>query len=151
MATNPSVSEASIVTPDRVRFVVQAALRAAQADGWTDPQLEQLSGVCARTIKSYRVEGKEPSLSNALSLAVVIGPKALNPVLALIGYVAQPLDEADSFNAHRAIATGLEHFSTIAAAAADGRIDHLEAPKCREAADMIIATVMPLSSAADAA
>jgi hypothetical protein len=151
VASNASVPESSIVSPDRVRSVVQGVLRAAKAEGWTDPQLAELSGVCGRTIKSYRVDGKEPSLSNALSLAVVIGPKALNPVLALIGYVAQPLDEADGFDAHRAVATGLQHFSTIATAAADGRIDHLEAPMCREAADMIIATVMPLSSAADAA
>lgn len=150
MASNPSVPDTSLVSPDRVRSVVQATLRAAQAEGWSDPQLEQLSGVPARTIKSYRVEGKEPSLSNALSLAVVIGPKALNPLLALIGYVGRPLDEAGGFNPNLAVASSLQHFSTIALCAADGRIDHQEAPRCREAADMIIQTIMPLSSAAEA-
>src|ERR1700741_2671349 len=93
-----SASDAAIVSPDRVRNVLQAVLRAAQADGWTDPQLERLSGVSGRAIKSYRVEGKEPSLSNALSLAVVLGPRAMNSILAIIGYSATPLDEADEIN-----------------------------------------------------
>ena len=70
MATNPSASDVSIVSPDRVRLIVQAILRAAQADNWADAQLAELSGVSARAIKSYRVEGKEPSLSNALPLTV---------------------------------------------------------------------------------
>lgn len=150
MASNPSVPNVSICGHDSVCGRVQGVLRAAQASGWTDAALEAASGVCARTIKSYRVEGKEPSLSNALSLACVIGPKALNPMLALIGYVARPLDEADALCVHSIVASGLQHFSTIASAAADGRIDHLEAPLCREAADQIILTVTPLSSAGDA-
>lgn len=150
MATSPSVPEVSLVSRDSVRIAVQAALRAAQVEGWTDGKLEQLSGVPARTIQSYRIDGKEPSLSNALSLAVVLGPRALNALLALIGYVARPLDEADELNVNALVATGLTHFSTIATAAADGRIDHIEAPICREAADNIIATVMPLSSAGQA-
>lgn len=151
MAEQSSVPDSGLVSPDRVRLTVQALLRAAQAEGWTDPQLDQLSGVPARTIKSYRVDGKEPSLSNALSLAVVLGPRALNALLAIIGYVARPLDEADEPNVALLVATGLTHFSTIATAAADGRIDHLEEPRCREAADQLIATVMPLSSAGAAA
>lgn len=151
MSGNPSVPDTELVSPDRVRITVQAVLRAAQAEGWTDPQLDQLSGVPARTIKSYRRDGKEPSLSNALSLAVVLGPRALNALLALIGYVARPLDEADDLNVGALIATGLSHFSTIATCAADGQIDHIEAPRCRVAADELIATVMPLSSAGAAA
>ena len=105
----------------------------------------------ARAIKSYRIEGKEPPLSVALSLAVVLGEGAINSIMSLIGYVARPLDEPGDLCVNSLVATGLQHFSTIATAAADGRIDHTEAPLCREAADMIIATVMPLSSAAGAA
>lgn len=150
MSDHSSATDGSLVSPDSVRNRLQGVLRAAQLDKWTDPELERLSGVSARAIKSYRVEGKEPSLSNALSLAVVLGPKALNSMLALIGYVARPLDEADPLNVHTIVASGLQHFSTIATAAADGRIDHIERPLCREAADQIIATVMPLSSAGEA-
>jgi hypothetical protein len=142
-----AADDAGIVSPDRVRSRVQSLLRAAQAQGWTDDTLEAATGVKSRRIKSYRVEGKEPSLSAALSIAVVLGPQALNPLLALIGYVARPLDEADEITPARIVADGLVHFQVIAAAAADGRIDHTEAPACQRAADQLIATVLPLASA----
>jgi len=151
MPDTSSASDASIVSHDRVCQLVQGILRAATAKGWTDAQLSELSGVPARTIKSYRVEGKEPSLSNALSLALIIGPQAINTMLAAIGYVARPLDEADSLCPAKVVADGLAAFSVIANAAADGRIDHVEAVACREAADTIIATVLPLATAGGAA
>lgn len=145
-----SADKAPLVSPDRVRMVVQAILRAAQASGLTDSQIEEMSGVPARAVKSYRVEGREPSLSAALSLGCVLGGGALNSILAIIGYHARPLDEADEINPSMIIATMLPHVSTIANAAVDGRIDHIERPLCREAADHIIATVLPLSSAGEA-
>lgn len=150
MPDHTSASSTGIVGQDRVRQIVQGILRGAQAI-WTDDSLAAASGVPARTIKSYRVEGKEPSLSNALSLALVIGPTALNSMLAVIGYVARPLEDADAISPTKVVADGLAAFSVIATAAADGRIDHIEAVACREAADQIIATVLPLSSAGGAA
>lgn len=151
MSDNSAASNAGLVSPDRVRMVLQALLRGAQVDGWTDETLMQASGVHKRTIKSYRVDGKEPSLSNALSLAVVMGERAVNLILSVIGYGgAKPLDEADALHLPSLVANGLINFSTIAHAAADGQIDHLERPRCREAADQLIALVMPLSSAAQA-
>lgn len=150
MSDHSSVDRVPIVGPDRVRTMVCAMLRTA-ALHYTDAQLEELSGVPARAIKSYRVEGREPSLHAALSLAVVIGKPAVNSILSLIGYTASPLDEADEADPRQVVADGLRHFTVIASAAADGRIDHLEAPLCRDAADRIIETVFPLSSAAGAA
>lgn len=151
MIVNASVSDGGLVSPDRVRAVVQGLLRAAQARGWTDEALSDASGVKARTIKSYRVEGKEPSLSAALSLAVVLGPHALNPVLALIGYVARPLDEADELQPMAIAAASMGHLAVIARCAADNRIDHTEEPETTAAADALIATILPLSSAGKAA
>lgn len=148
---NQSADVSAIVSPDRVREVVQAILRGAQAKGYTDEQLEGLSGVKARCIKSYRVENREPSLSHALSIGVALGLPALNNMLAIIGYAVRPLDEADELQANVIVARGMQHLSVIADAAADGRIDHLERPTCQEAADMLIATVLPLSSAGQAA
>lgn len=146
-----SAVSAGIVSPDRVRTVLQGLLRGAQLEGWTDAALEQASGVPARTIKSYRIEGKEPSLSNAMSLGVVLGERAINTLLAVIGYGgAKPLDEPDGIELPTLIATVLSNSATIASAAADGRIDHQERPSCREAADQIIAAVMPLSTAGEA-
>jgi hypothetical protein len=125
-------------------------LRAANVT-YSDAQLETLSGIPARAIKSYRVEGREPSLHAALSLAVVIGSPAVNAILALIGYSAHPLDEAGDCDPRQIVADGLRHFTVIAEAAADGRIDHTERPACQQAADKLIEAVMPLSSVGDAA
>lgn len=151
MSQNNSASEQSLVGHDRVCTLVQGILRSALLKGWSDAQLHEQSGVSARAIKSYRVEGKEPSLSNALSLAVVLGPSAINTILSTIGYVARPLDEAEAACPHKMVADGLAAFSVIASAAADGRIDHIEAPMCKDAADRVIAAVLPLSSAGGAA
>lgn len=150
MPNNNTASNPPVVGHDRVCAVVQGILRGAQGV-WTDESLAQACGVPARTIKSYRVEGKEPSLSNALSLAVVLGGSALNSLLATIGYSARPLDEADEISPAQVVATGLQQFSIIASAAADGRFDHIERPSVQEAADQIIATVLPLSSVGAAA
>lgn len=151
--THSSISgdDAAIVSPDRVRLAVQGVLRAAQAQGWTDDALSSASGVKASTIKGYRVEGKEPSLSKALSLAVVIGGGAINPLLALIGYVAKPLDEAHAISPMQMTAKAMASLSIIATAASDGQIDHIERPMCRQAADELIATILPISSHGDAA
>lgn len=145
MRENLSVDKAPVVGPDRVRPVIEAMLRTA-ALNHTDQQLEQLSGIPARTIKSYRVEGREPSLHAALSLAVVLGKPAINAILSVVGYTATSLDEGEA-DPRQIVADGLRHFTVIAGAAADGRIDHVEAPLCREAADRLIETVLPLSSA----
>ena len=150
MSDTCSADKTHLVSPDRVRTTVCALLRVANQN-FTDQQLEEMSGVSARAIKSYRVEGREPSLSAALSLAVVLGKPAINQILALIGYSAAPLEEADALDPHQLVADGLRQFSIIAEAAADGRIDHIERPRCRDAADQIIATVLPLSSAGEAA
>lgn len=151
MSEQPSVSDAALAGRQRVRIVVQGLLRGAQVAGWTDESLHGATGVPARTIKSYRVEGKEPCLTNALSIACVLGKDAINAVLAIIGYGgATPLDEADDLKPAEMIATGLRNIAVIATAAADGRIDHIEEPICTNAADELIATFLPLSSSAKA-
>lgn len=118
-------------------------------------ELSEQSGVSLAMLDAIRKTGggrRKPTLAVALSLCVVMGAKRVNGLLYHIGYGgAKPLDEADGLNPHLIVASLLPHVSTIANAAADGRIDHLEQPVCREAADQIIATVMPLSSAGDAA
>jgi hypothetical protein len=96
-------------------------------------------------------EVREPSLSTALSIATVLGTEAVNAILANIGYAARPLDEAEDACPMVMTAAAMQHLSVIATAAADGRIDHVERPAVREAADMLIATVLPVSSHGDAA
>lgn len=151
MSVNASVDKVALCSHDRVCSVMSSILRGAKLRGFTDEQLEELSGVSARSIKSYRVEAREPSLSAALSIGCALGSWALNAILAEIGYCARPLDEADELHAGEVVAKGMAHLSVIANAAADGRIDHLEQGDCQKAADEIIATVLPLSSAGKAA
>lgn len=148
---NNSGDDTEIVSPDRVRLTIQGILRAAQASGWTDESLAAASGVKASTIKGYRVEGKEPSLSKALSLMVVIGGNAINPLLALIGYAAKPLEDANAVSPMQMTARAMQSLSVIATAASDGVIDHIERPSCRRAADELIATILPISSHGEAA
>jgi predicted transcriptional regulator len=144
-----AVSDLHSVVHDRVLTLFSGMLRSAQLRGWTDDTLAEQSGVAARTIKSYRVEGKEPSLSNALAIAAVLGPTAINSVLATVGYGrATSLDDEPEANVAGLIAQVLPHVSTLAAAVADGRIDHAERPGVQAAADAIIAAMAPLSSAA---
>ena len=84
-----SAPTGAIVSPDCVRETIQKILRAAQVR-FTDEELSEASGVDARAIKSYRVEGREPSLSRALSLLCVLGGGDLNRILNLVGYSARP-------------------------------------------------------------
>jgi hypothetical protein len=140
----------ALVSPDCVRETIQKVLRAAQIR-FTDEELARESGVDARAIKSYRVEGREPSLSRALSLLCVLGGGDLNRILNTIGYVARPLDESDELPCGEVVACILTHGSTIARAAADGRIDHTEASDCRAAADRLLEAIVPMSSAGAAA
>ena len=142
------MSDCAHPSRDSVAEIVQMLLRGAQARGIHDDMLAEASGVPARTIKSYRTEGKDPSLTNALSLLAALGPQAVNTVLSVIHYGgAKPLGDSDEIDPRQVIADLLPHVSTIAQAAADGRIDHTEQPACEEAANHIIATILPMSSA----
>lgn len=147
MSEQTSLDEFGLAGHDRVCNAVQDMLRTAQALGYDDARLESLSRVKARTIKSYRVEGKQPSLGAALSIAAVLGEWAVNRLLAVIAYQGQPLEAADALKPNAIVADVAKDLSVLAIAAADGRFDHTEMPSVTDAADHIIATVLPLSRA----
>jgi transcriptional regulator with XRE-family HTH domain len=151
MTDTKSVQDAPIVSHDRVVDAVRAQLHAAIVvqRRFTVQQLHEHSGVAKTTIESYmRNDGaKEPSLSRALSLAAVLGPCAVQSIVGLIGYSATPNEDPDALQPMQIVADALGHLGVIGQAAADGRIDHTEQPRTTEAADMLIATVLPLSSA----
>lgn len=146
MSDQTAVSDMLGFIRNRVRATIQGFLLQAQRTGWTDADLERASGVPSRTIKSYRVDGKEPCLTNGLALAKALGPEAVNALLSVIEYAgASPADDGE-INARQIVADLLPQISVLAAAAADGRFDHTEFPSCQRAADSIIATVAPLAS-----
>lgn len=149
MIDDTAVSDELAGVRNRVRVTVQSLLLQAQRMGWQDLDLSRATGVPARTIKSYRVEGKEPCLTNGLAIAKALGPEAVNALLSVISYSgASPADD-DAVDPRKLVADLLPHISILATAAADGRIDHTELPGCQRAADSIIATVAPLASGRD--
>jgi len=149
---NNSADDDGVVAHDRVTALVRGLLSAAVAPGspWTYESLGAACRLNPRRLKSYVHEGKEPPLSAALSIGLVLGKPAVNAVLSLIGYGgAAPLDEADEVSPSQIVADGLADFTIIANAAADGRFDHTERPRVRDAADHLIATLVPISSHGD--
>jgi hypothetical protein len=144
-----SADDDGLVAPDRVKTLVRGLLSAAVAPGgsWTYESLGAATKLKARRLKSYVHEDKEPPLSAALSIGLVLGKPAVNAVLTLIGYGgAAPLDEPAENRPMQMVANCMQHFATIAGAAADDRIDHTEKPMTTPAADAIIAEMIPYSS-----
>jgi len=153
-----SAEEGGIVSRNRVIETLRPILRTAVVieRRFTAEQLAELSGVKTRAIRSYMAqdegEAREPSLSSALSLAVVLGPAAVNSILSIIGYGgAKALDDADEPQPMQDVAKVMGSFNTFVQAAADGRIDHTERAPVKQASDVIIATLLPYSSHGEAA
>ena len=149
MVDQSSVSDEDLGGDDRVAEALAGVLRRAQREGLADEQLERLSGVKATRIKSYRLRTRNPSLGAGLRISAAIGEWAVNAVLHPIGFSGASLGEAGELRPMQIVADTLRELGVIGQAAADGRIDHIERPVCRQAADIIIATVLPLSSAGE--
>ena len=150
MIGNKSVPDDHSSSDDRVADALAAILQRAAREGRDDERVEADSGVNRHTIKAYRLKARKPSLAAGLMICGALGEWAVNRLLHLIRFQATPLDEVDTLKPMEITANAMKHLATIAGCAADGRIDHTEVPMCREAADMIMATVLPLSSAGQA-
>ncbi len=154
MQDGNSAQTDAIVSDARVRDTLRRQIdRAYNVDrSFTRATLASESGVSVHTIDQIMSRSPEKhrrvAMEDAFSIASVLGERAVNSLLALIGYAGRRLDDPDAMQPMLIAATAMAHLSTIATAAADGRIDHTEQPGCQEAADMIIATVLPMSSAA---
>jgi hypothetical protein len=148
-----SAQNGPVVSDERIRNTLRRQIdRGYNIDReWTRATLSSESGVGVHTIDSIMshdpAKHRRIAMEDALSLASVLGERAVNSVLALIGYTGRRLDDPDTLQPMMMVATAMGHLSTIATAAADNIIDHTERPSCQEAADMIIATVLPMSSA----
>lgn len=154
--THPSnsVREEPIVSDATVRETLRRQIdRAVNVPPrpFSRASLAQESGVNIHTIDAILTRDpakhRRVALADALSIAQVLGERAVNAILADIGFIARSLDEPEGPDLRTLTADALKHMSIIASAAADGKIDHVEEPATTEAADMLIATVLPLSSA----
>ena len=81
-----------------------------------------------------------------LNLAYTLGDDAVQALNATIHYSARRLDHGLDLQPNEILPALLPHVTTIATATAAGRITHVDAPRCTDAADRIIAIVLPLSS-----
>jgi hypothetical protein len=158
MASAPSVQTSPIVSDAQLRDVLHRRIHRATKlqKRFTRISLAGESGVNVHNLDQINAGQAEKhrrvALEDALSIAVVLGEETVNALLATIGYGgAKPLDEPDALQPVQIVMAATEQLGRIARAAADNRIDHLEEPDTTEAADILIATVLPLSSAGRAA
>lgn len=147
MTVNASVPDGECAIDDRISEALSKVLQRVQREGKTDEELEADTGVNRHTIKAYRLLSRKPSLGAGLMIASAIGPWAVNRILNVVQFQAKPLGEEDTLQPMQLVADAIGHLGVIGQAAADGRIDHTEVPMTTEAADKLIATVLPLSSA----
>lgn len=153
-----AAEDTGLVSRNRVIETIRPLLHAAILieRRFTVEQLADLSKVKARAIRTYmandELEARQPPLSSALSLAVVLGPAAVNSILAIIGYGgATPLDEPEGMHPLRDAVEAMDAFNVFLQAAADDRIDHVEEDPVRKATDKIIVRLLPYSSHGEAA
>ena len=153
MTDDNSAQSGAILSDERIRDTLRRQIdRAYTVDrSFTRATLAAETGVNVYTLDAIMsrdpAKKRRVTMEDAFSIASVLGDRAVNSLLALIGYAGRRLDDPDALQPMLIAATAMAHLSTIATAAADGRIDHTEQPGCQEAADMIIATVLPMSSA----
>lgn len=152
MSDNDSVQSSAITSDERIRDVLRRHIkRAYDTRRFTRAGLAAESSVNIFTIDAIvaREVGKQRRVAaeDALCLAYALGDEAVSALVGTIAYTARREDADDGLAPMMIAANAMQNLSVIATAAADGRIDHLEAPACRDAADQIIATVLPLSSA----
>ncbi|BEV00098.1 hypothetical protein [Novosphingobium olei] len=150
MPDNNSVLNRGITSDGAIRTVLTRHIkRALDTRAFTRAQLARESGVHLATIDKIMNPGdttRRVAAEDALCLAYALGESAVSALAGCINYTASRHDE-DDVQPASIVATLMEQGATIAKAAADGRFDHVERPLCRDAADAIIATVLPLSSA----
>ena len=151
-----AAAQVSIVARDRVIDTIRREIRVVVMveKRLTVEQIAIASGVPVRALRTYmdndETEAREPPTSNMLSIAVVLGERCVNAVLALIGYGgAVPLDEADELQPMALVADAMCEVGVIAQAAArgKGRISHVDDRVVAAAADKAIHDLLPFSSA----
>lgn len=152
MHGNNAVRNSGITSDERIRNVLQRHIRKAfDKHDFTRETLADESGVSISQIDQIMAgdpaKHRRVTCEDAFNLAYVLGDQTVNALVGTMKYTASR-PGVDPMAPMKIAATALQGVSVIANAAADGRIDHTEALTCRDAADMIIATVTPLSSAA---
>lgn len=147
-----SAQSGPLVSDERLRNALREQIQIAFHidNSFTRDTLAERSGVNIYQIDA--INSRDPAkrrpihATEALSLAFVIGPRAVNAVMALIGYVGTPLEEGRGAQPTQIVAQAMASLAVIASAAADNRFDHSELPGVECAADDLIEIMTPISS-----
>lgn len=152
MSNTQSVQNEGVTSDTKIRDVLRRHIRRAyDTNKFHREQLASESDVNVHTIDA--IMSRDPAkhrriaCEDALNLAYCLGEDAVSAVVGTIHFTARRAS-ASRVEVAQIVAQILPPVSVIAKAAADGRIDHIEEPDCTQAADQIIATLVPLSSAA---
>lgn len=154
MPDKNSARNGGITSDEQIRNVLRRHIkRALDRREFTRSSLSQESGVELFQIdqinSSDKAKHRRVTCEDAFNLAYTLGDDCVAALVGVIHYTTRRMD-ADEVDAHHVVASALPHIATIASAAADGRFDHVEMPSVRDAADHIVATFLPLSSAGGA-
>jgi len=145
-----SAGDNTIISRDLAAQTMRSILRTAiiVEKRFTVAALAARTGLKPRRLEMYmsETENKEPPLSVALSILEILGPKAANDIVALIGMVAVPLDRANAVGPAADAVTAMEEVTRFARCAIDNRIDHVEQPVATDAVDNVIELLTPYSS-----
>lgn len=155
MTDQLSVQDCPIVSHDSVTSAVRHILYVAVhiEKRLTVVEIARRSGLKERTVRSYMAneagDVREPSLSAALSLAAVLGPSAVNEVLALIAFGgARFLGDADQEDTPmRLVASLMNGLNVLTQMAADDDFCLADRKTMRPTVDAMIAKLVPFSSA----
>lgn len=148
-----SAQRSPTISDERLRNVLRRELnRAINVERtFTRGELENESGVSVHQIDQIMSRDvskkRRVAIEDAFSLADVLGDRCINALLATLGWVGRPQDGGAPSRPMQIAANCMQHLSVIARAAADDQIDHTEEPDTTSAADLLIAEVLPLSSA----
>jgi hypothetical protein len=151
MSDDSSVRNSGMTSDERIRNVLSRHIRKAfDKHDFTRETLHAESGVGISQIDQIMAgdvaKHRRITCEDAFNLAYALGDHTVSALTGTIHYTARRAN-GDAARVNEIVANALPHLSIIAAAASDGRIDHSEAPMCRDAADELIRVVTPLSSA----
>lgn len=156
MSDNGSVPNIGITSDEQIRKVLRRHIsKALDSREFTRESLATETGVNIHTIDAIKSHDKAKhrriAAEDAFCIAYTLGGAAVNALIGTIHYTARRTDEVSKVAPMMMAANAMEGLAVITKAVADGWIDHTEEPACRDAADYIIASVTPLSSAGEGA
>jgi hypothetical protein len=158
MASNVSAQNGPLFSDERFRKALRRHIDIAiNIDHtFTRQQLADESRVNIHTIDGILsldpAKRRRVAMEDGMSIAWVLGEDTVNALMMVMRYGgATPLDSVPRADLTQIVPNGLADFAVIAAALGDGRIDHTEEVGTTAAADRLIASILPLSSAGKSA